>query len=92
MRNYEKLERENRLIVLPVPIGTTVYEVIPPCRETMTYCPYNGGYGTSRCDGEKHCKAYIEEVPFDVGMYKNRFIHTTRESAEKMVRRLNERR
>lgn len=51
MRNYEKLEKENRLIVLPVPLGTVVYEVVPPCKEQSWNCPYNGGYGTARCYG-----------------------------------------
>ena len=92
MRNYEKLEKENRLIVLPVPVGTIVYEVIPPCEETSTYCPYCGGYGTARCDGEKHCKAYIEEVNYEVCMYGNKSIYIHKDRAEKAVERLNGRR
>lgn len=92
MRNYEKLEKDKRLIVLPVPVGTIVYEVIPPCEETSMYCPYCGGYGTRRCDGEKHCKAYIEEVKYEVWMYGNKSIYIHKDRAEKAVERLNRRR
>ena len=92
MRNYEKLEKENRLIVLPVPVGTIVYEVVPPCEERMEYCPYCGGYGTARCDGEKHCKAYIEEVKYKVSMYGDKSIYIHKDRAEKAVERLNGRR
>lgn len=92
MRNYEKLENENRLIVLPVPVGTTVYEVIPPCIMTSIMCPYNGGYGSERCKGTSHCKAYIEEVKYEVSMYGNKSIYIHKDRAEKAVERLNGRR
>lgn len=92
MRNYEKLEREKRLIVLPVPVGTIVYKVIPPCSVSSSYCPYCGGYGSSRCDGEKHCKAYIEEVKYDVSMYRDKSIYIHKYTAELAVERLNKKR
>lgn len=47
---------------IPVELGTIVYEVIEPCDGHD--CPFNGGYGKSRCDGYKHCKAYYQPVPF----------------------------
>lgn len=83
---------EGMIIILPVPVGTTVYKVIPPCREGMTYCPYSGGYGTRRCDGEKHCGAYIEEVSYSVNMYRDKSIYIDREKAEKRCEKLNKRR
>ena len=92
MRNYEKLEKENRLIVLPVPVGTTVYEVIPPCKVPSSICPFNGGYGSKRCKGYSHCKAYIEEVKYEVWMYGNKSIYIHKDRAEKAVERLNGRR
>ena len=91
-KNYEKLEKEKRLITLPVPLGTTVYRVVPRCNETITYCPFSGGYGTSRCKGNEHCKAYIEEEPYSVYMYGDKSVYIKKESAEKAVERLNKRR
>ena len=93
MRNYEKLERENRLIVLPVPVGTIVYKVIPPCTAPSSYCPYGGGYGSPRCcAGDKYCKSYIEEVKYEVPMYGDKSIYIRKDMAEKAVNRLNEKR
>lgn len=92
MRNYEKLEKEKRIIVLPVPVGTTVYEVIPPCKVSSMNCPFNGGYGAERCKGYSHCKAYIEAVKYEVSMYGNKSIYIHKDMAEKAVKRLNERR
>ena len=92
MRNYEKLEKDKRLIVLPVPLGTVVYEVVPPCKEPSMTCPYNGGYGTARCNGYKYCKAYIVEVMYELWMYGNKSIYIHKDRAEKAVERLNGRR
>lgn len=92
MRDYEKLEKEKRLIVLPVPLGTVVYEVVPPCKEPSRNCPYCGGYGTARCNGEKYCKAYIEEVMYELWMYGDKSIYIHKDRAEKAVKRLNGRR
>ena len=81
---------EGRIIILPVPVGTTVYKVIPPCSGNS--CPYSGGYGTDRCDGYKHCDAYIKEVSYSVSMYGNKSIYIDREKAEKRCEKLNKRR
>ena len=77
---------------IPVEIGTIVYEVTDRCHPDIFTCPFNGGYGYSRCSGGyKHCKAYYEPVEFTLGM-KDRIkkdIFLTEEEAIKAVEKLN---
>ena len=42
--------KENRMVVLPVAIGTPVYKIMKRCKSRS--CPFNGGYGEDRCNKE----------------------------------------
>lgn len=65
-QDIEKAIKENRLLILPVPVGQTVYRVHDRCRPPINACPFDGGFGISRCNGEKNCKEYYEPVPFRI--------------------------
>lgn len=78
---------KNGVIVLPCKVGDTVYRIIPKCNAPYNYCPYNGGYGTARCDKEP-CKAYIKEISFSISDIENigKTIFLTKEEAEKALK------
>ena len=78
---------ENGVIVLPCKVGDTVYRIIPKCNAPYNYCPYNGGYGTARCDKEP-CKAYIKEISFSISDLENigKTIFLAKEEAEKALK------
>ena len=88
----DKIE-QGTLIELPCKVGTVLYEVIPKCTNGGLSCPYNGGYGTSRC--KNGCGAYIAEEKFTFLSMREHFGKTlflTREEAEKRLKELqNER-
>lgn len=82
--------REDRFVILPVPIGTTVYAIKDKCYDD---CPYDGGRGGSdRCmaDGSK-CKAYYYETEFTLPdmNYLGVTIFLTRDEATAAVERMN---
>ena len=76
----------NGVIVPPCKVGDVVYEIIPKCSAPWNYCPYNGGYGTSRCD-KNPCKAYIKESKFALSDLENvsKTVFLSREEAEKAL-------
>ncbi len=93
---YDELQKkieQGTLIELPCKVGTVLYEVIPKCTNGGLSCPYNGGYGTSRC--KNGCGAYIAEEKFTFLSMREHFGKTlflTREEAEKRLKELqNER-
>lgn len=89
-KNLDKLAEQGRIVVLPVPLGTTVYRVIPRCNAGITYCPFAGGYGTRRCGkGEERCGAYVEAVPYSIEMYKDKSVYVKRINAERKAAELN---
>ena len=63
-----KAQEEGLVVVLPCKLGTPVFEVVPSCEGGLG-CPFNGGYGTQRCDRHNtRCKAYIDVKKFDYYM------------------------
>ena len=85
--------KEDRLIILPVPIGSTVYAVKDRCHAPYYECPYDGGRGgLDRCtkDGSK-CKAYYYETEFTLPdlNYIGVTVFLTREEAAAAVERMN---
>ena len=101
--NGEVIEKLNRLaeledkieqglmIELPCKVGTVLYEVIPKCKTSGLDCPYNGGYGTSRC--KNGCGAYIAEQKFTFLSMREligKTLFLTREEAEKRLKELQE--
>lgn len=86
---------EGRVLILPVKPGTTVYRVVDKCRPPFGVCPFEGGYGTSRCENGKdrgeHCRAYIEEEKYTVCLQNiGETVYITKEEAEKRRDKLNE--
>lgn len=81
---------ENGVILPPCKVGDTVYSIIAECNAPYNYCPYNGGYGTTRCDKEP-CKAYVKESKFDVSDLENigKTVFLTREEAEKKLEEMS---
>lgn len=79
------------IIEIPVELGSTVYEVVPKCIPAFLECPFNGGYGKSRC-GTGQCNAYIRETGFDLKMYDewNKTIFSTKEKAQIFLDKHNE--
>lgn len=73
-------------IRLPCKEGDTVYCIIPKCNAPYNYCPYNGGYGTARCDKEP-CKAYIKEISFSLSDIENigKTVFLTKEEVERAL-------
>ena len=73
-------------IRLPCKEGDTMYCIIPKCNAPYNYCPYNGGYGTARCDKEP-CKAYIKEISFSLSDIENigKTVFLTKEEAERAL-------
>ena len=85
---YEDAEVNGLLVRLPCRIGSTVYRVVEKCKPRGMDCPFEGGYGTSRChsskDRYKFCGAYIEETRFELAMIDEigKTVFLTREEAE----------
>lgn len=82
--------REDRFVILPVPLGTTVYAIKDKCYDD---CPYEGGRGGSdRCmaDGSK-CKAYYYETEFTFSdmNYLDVTVFLTMDEATAAVERIN---
>lgn len=77
----------NGVILPPCKVGDTVYSIIAECNAPYNYCPYNGGYGTARCDKEP-CKAYVKESKFDVSDLENigKTVFLTRKEAEAKIK------
>lgn len=77
-------ESDGRLIVLPCKVGDTVYVPVERCKPGFNVCPYDGGYGTFRCDGDKNCGAYVKEHGFSIRDYPDvgKTVFLTREEAE----------
>lgn len=69
---YEDAESNGILVRLPCRIGSTVYRVVEKCKPRGMDCPFEGGYGISRChsskDRYKFCGAYIEDTRFELAM------------------------
>ena len=83
---------DNGVIILPCNVGDTVYKIIPKCSPGFGMCPYSGGYGSSRCkESPRTCKAYIEEVEFNMSLYDymDESVFLTKETAEKALERKN---
>lgn len=86
-RLYEletKIE-QGTLIELPCKVGTVLYEIVPKCKSGLS-CPYNGGFGTSRC--KNGCGAYINETKFTFLSMREligKSLFLTREEAEKRL-------
>ena len=82
LKKYDDLKKQGLLITLPCKLGTIVYKIVPACNARYDVCPYQGGYGSSRCDKEP-CEAYIQEVPFDITMISlvNKTIFVKKEKA-----------
>lgn len=72
LMEYEDAEEQGLLVRLPCRIGSTVYRVVEKCKPRGMDCPFEGGYGISRChsskDRYKFCGAYIEETRFELEM------------------------
>lgn len=85
------------VIDIPVDIGTPVYEVHDACHAGYSTCPFNGGYGISRCEfgGERfsRCNAYYTKVGFLLGMEKliGTSIFLTEQEAKDWVDKKNKR-
>lgn len=77
---------DNGVLVPPCKVGDTVYQIIPKCSPAFGMCPYNGGYGTARCD-KGPCKAHIKEISFSLSDIENigKTVFLTREEAEKAL-------
>lgn len=75
---------------IPVELNTTVYECHERCDGYD--CPYNGGYGKSRCSDKKHCGYYYTGVPFSLCMKDrvNKDIFLKEEDAQKWVEKKTE--
>lgn len=88
---YKAMDEAGLLLMLPATLGTTVYSVHDRCRAPYWNCPFMGGYGLSRCDGEKHCKSYYE--PHELCLadlnYIGVTIFLTEEEANEAVERNN---
>jgi len=84
VQDWYDANKEGRLIVLPCKVGDTVYVPVERCRAGINLCPYDGGYGTPRCDGDKNCGAYVSEKKFSVRDYLDigKTVFLTREEAE----------
>lgn len=76
----------NGVIVPPCKEGDKVYKLMPKCTVTIEWCPYNGGYGTARCDKEP-CEAYVKEICFSLTdiKYIGKTIFLTKEEAERKL-------
>ena len=79
LAHYEDLEESGRLVVLPCKVGETVYVTVEAC-EGGEFCPYNGGFGTPRCD-EKPCEPFVQPLSFEPFMLGEEF-YLTNEEAE----------
>ena len=78
---YEDAEEQGRLVILPCKVGDKVFRVVPKCSGSYIQCPFNGGYGTDRCN---NCDAFIQEESFCFFMFEDigKTIFLTREEAE----------
>lgn len=84
---------KSRFIELPCKVGDIVYRVIPKCDPDFGICPFDGGYGISRCRKDESgkyrnkCDVYIEEIPFSLYVLNNigKTVFLTREEAEKKL-------
>lgn len=87
---YEREDRNGTLLHLPVPLGAPVFEVYDKCNPGYLDCPYDGGYGTSRCIDRK-CKAYYEETEFDLTLlnYLGVTVFLSEIDAQDAVERMN---
>ena len=79
----------NGVIVPPCKVGSIVYCIIPKCNAPYNYCPYNGGYGTARCDKEP-CKSYIKESIFSLSDMESigKTVFLSREEAERVIEKV----
>ena len=75
----EELEAAGRLVILPCKVGETVYVTVEAC-EGGEFCPYNGGFGTPRCD-KRLCKPFVQPLSFEPFMLGEEF-YLTRGEAE----------
>lgn len=90
LARYEDEEEDGRLLHLPVPLGAPVFVVYDKCNPGYLDCPYDGGYGTSRCTDRK-CKAYYKETEFDLTLlnYLGVTVFLSEIDAQDAVERMN---
>ena len=78
LKRYKDLEEAGRLVVLPCKVGETVWVTVEAC-EGGEFCPYNGGFGTPRCD-ERLCKPFVQPLSFEPFMLGEEFYLTSEEA------------
>lgn len=86
-----KAYKEDRLVILPVPLGSTVYRVVPKCRPSINECPFDGGQGMPRCNNGE-CEPYIQELRLSMPMIGmlGVYVFTTKEEAEAAMKSMTE--
>lgn len=79
LKEYEALEEEGRLLVLPCKVGTTAYVI-----------DYTWDYGEIGDKAER--RYFIRETPFEYGMIDefNKSVFLTREEAEKALEEMSQ--
>lgn len=82
LAHYEDLEEAGRLITLPCKVGDAVYEILPPCNDTLLCEMFQQLY-ISRCLN-KECGHYIQIKQFRIELLKDlgRTVFATKAEAE----------
>lgn len=82
LAHYEDLEEQGRLIELPCKVGDAVYEILPPCNDTLLCEMFQQLY-ISRCIN-KECGHYIQIKQFSLELLKDlgRTVFATKAEAE----------
>lgn len=82
LERYRKLEEAGRLIELPCKVGDAVYEILPPCNDTLLCEMFQQLY-ISRCLN-KECGHYIQIKQFRIELLKDlgRTVFATKAEAE----------
>lgn len=85
---YEKLKEQGRLIELPCEVGDTVYEILPPCDDTLL-CETFQKFFISRCVN-KECGHYIQIKQFRIELLEKfgNTVFLTKEEAEAKLKEL----
>lgn len=90
LAHYEDLEEQGRLICLPCKVGDAVYEILPPCDDTLL-CETFQKFFISRCVN-KECGHYIQIKQFRIELLKKfgNTVFLTKEEAEAKLKELKE--
>ena len=88
LKHYEDLEEQGRLIALPCKVGDAVYEILPPCDDTLL-CETFQKFFISRYVN-KECGHYIQIKQFRIELLEKfgNTVFLTKEEAEAKLKEM----